>query len=90
MAVLSKTAIFRGIVIGSRTQFVPHTTSPTAFMLIDVLIECRFEDMNRLITAHKLRPVVDKVFDFDRVRDAYAYMASQQHVGKVVVKVSKD
>ena len=52
--------------------------------------EYRFEDMNRLISAVKLRPVVDKVFDFEHVRDAYEYQDSQQHVGKVVVKVSKD
>ena len=50
----------------------------------------RFEDMNRLISAVKLKPVVDKVFDFEHVRDAYEYQDSQQHVGKVVVKVSKD
>ncbi|KAL1943205.1 hypothetical protein VTO73DRAFT_4280 [Trametes versicolor] len=67
--VLSKGAIVRGILIGSRTQF---------------------EDMNRLITAVKLKPVVDKVFAFEDLRKAYEYQDSQQHVGKVVVKVSKD
>ena len=46
--------------------------------------------MNRLIDAVKLKPVIDKVFDFEHVRDAYEYLHSQQHVGKVVVKVSKD
>ena len=59
-------------------------------MLISVSFKCRFEEMNRLITANEIRPIVDKVFDFDHVRDAYAYLASQQHVGKVVVRVSKD
>ena len=46
--------------------------------------------MNRLIDTVKLRPVVDKVFDFEHVRDAYEYQDSQQHVGKVVVKVAKN
>ncbi|KAI0651159.1 NAD-P-binding protein [Trametes meyenii] len=50
----------------------------------------QFEDMNRLISAVKLRPVVDKVFSFEDTRKAYEYQDSQQHVGKVVVKVSKD
>ncbi|KAI9069903.1 NAD(P)-binding protein [Trametes sanguinea] len=49
-----------------------------------------FEDMNRLIEAVKLRPVVDRVFSFEEAREAYEYMARQEHVGKVVVKVSKD
>lgn len=52
--------------------------------------EYRFEDMNRLIDAVKLKPVVDKVFAFEETQKAYEYLWSQQHVGKVVVKVSKD
>ncbi|TBU30982.1 NAD(P)-binding protein [Dichomitus squalens] len=57
-----------------------------------VLIGSRqqFEEMNRLIEAVKLKPAVDKVFDFERVRDAYEYLESQQHVGQVVIMVSKD
>lgn len=46
--------------------------------------------MNRLITAVQLKPVVDKVFAFEELRKAYEYQESQKHVGKVVVKVSKD
>ncbi|EJF55364.1 NAD(P)-binding protein [Dichomitus squalens LYAD-421 SS1] len=50
----------------------------------------QFEDLIRLIEAVKLKPVVDKVFDFEHVREAYEYLESQQHVGKIVIKVSKD
>ncbi|RPD77235.1 NAD(P)-binding protein [Lentinus tigrinus ALCF2SS1-7] len=50
----------------------------------------QFEDMNRLLSAVKLKPVVDKVFDFEHVQEAYEYQWSQHHVGKVVVKVSKN
>ncbi|EMD30920.1 hypothetical protein CERSUDRAFT_89624 [Gelatoporia subvermispora B] len=50
----------------------------------------QFEDMNRLITATGIRPVVDKVFAFEEAREAYEYVESQQHVGKVVIKVAKD
>lgn len=46
--------------------------------------------MNRLITATSLRPVIGKVFKFEELREAYEYLDSQKHVGKVVVKVSKD
>ncbi|KAL1943208.1 hypothetical protein VTO73DRAFT_4283 [Trametes versicolor] len=50
----------------------------------------QFEDLNRLIAAVKLKPVVDKVFAFEDVCKAYEYQQSQKHFGKVVVKVSKD
>uniref|UniRef100_A0A8H8CJD8 Alcohol dehydrogenase-like C-terminal domain-containing protein n=1 Tax=Psilocybe cubensis TaxID=181762 RepID=A0A8H8CJD8_PSICU len=49
-----------------------------------------FINMNRLIEANpeKTRPVINKVFNFDQAVDAYAYLKSQQHVGKIVIKVA--
>lgn len=46
--------------------------------------------MNRLLAANPevTRPLVDKVFSFDQAVDAYAYLESQKHVGKVVIKVA--
>ncbi|KIY67741.1 alcohol dehydrogenase superfamily protein [Cylindrobasidium torrendii FP15055 ss-10] len=51
----------------------------------------KFKDMNRLIEANpeKTRPVVDKVFGFDQVIEAFDYLQSQKHVGKVVVSLSQ-
>jgi len=50
----------------------------------------QFNDMNRLIAANPdvTRPFIDKVFPFEAAKDAYYYLASQAHVGKVVIKVS--
>jgi len=48
----------------------------------------QFEDLNRLITALKIVPVVDKSFEFTEATEAYKYLASQQHVGKVVIRVA--
>lgn len=46
-----------------------------------------FEAMNQAISAHKLRPVVDRVFPFEQAREAYRYLESGAHFGKVVVKL---
>ncbi len=46
-----------------------------------------FEDMNRLISANNLKPIIDKVFDFSEVREALKYMESGSHFGKIVVKI---
>ena len=50
----------------------------------------RFKEMISLIEAQPemTRPQVDKVFPFDSAIDAFAYLESQQHVGKVVIKVA--
>ncbi|KAH9936921.1 NAD(P)-binding protein [Amylocystis lapponica] len=49
----------------------------------------QFENLVRLVAAHSLKPVVDKVFAFEEAVAALEYMDSQQHVGKVVIRVSK-
>ncbi|MBV8677426.1 MAG: NAD(P)-dependent alcohol dehydrogenase [Planctomycetaceae bacterium] len=46
-----------------------------------------FEDMNRAIGLSQLRPVIDRVFDFDEARDALRHMESGAHFGKIVIRV---
>lgn len=45
-----------------------------------------FEAMNRAIALHQLRPVVDRVFAFEEVREALRHMESGAHFGKIVVR----
>ena len=44
-----------------------------------------FEAMNRAIAAHRIKPVVDRVFPFEEAREAMHYMESGAHFGKVVI-----
>ena len=46
-----------------------------------------FETMNRAIEVSRLQPVIDRVFEFEEARAAYAYLASAQHFGKVVIRL---
>jgi NADPH:quinone reductase-like Zn-dependent oxidoreductase len=48
----------------------------------------QFTDMNRSFEVGGVRPVVDKVFEFDQLREAYEYLQAAKHIGKVVVKVA--
>jgi NADPH:quinone reductase-like Zn-dependent oxidoreductase len=45
-----------------------------------------FEEMNRAIAQHKLRPWIGKKFAFDDARAAYDHLASAAHTGKVTIK----
>lgn len=47
-----------------------------------------FEAMNRAIGSAKLKPVIDKVFAFNEAREAFRYLESAKHFGKIVVKVA--
>jgi NADPH:quinone reductase-like Zn-dependent oxidoreductase len=42
----------------------------------------------RVIDANSIKPIIDKVFSFDQSKEAFEYLESQKHVGKVVIKVS--
>jgi NADPH:quinone reductase-like Zn-dependent oxidoreductase len=48
----------------------------------------RFEQMNRAITAHQIKPIIGKEFAFSDTRAAFQYMESGAHFGKVVINVS--
>ncbi len=46
-----------------------------------------FESMTQAIAANQLRPVIDRVFEFDDVIAALKYMESGSHFGKVVIRI---
>lgn len=47
----------------------------------------QFEEMNRAIEANKVKPFVDKVFNFEDAREAYKHLESQTFTGKVVIEI---
>jgi len=46
-----------------------------------------FESMNRAIQVNRIRPVVDRVYPFERAADAFGALASGDFVGKLVIAV---
>ena len=46
-----------------------------------------FEAMNQAIGQHKTKPQIDRVFPFEEASEAYAYLESGGHFGKVVIGV---
>ena len=46
-----------------------------------------FEAMIRAIAQHQLHPIIDQVFPFTEARQAYLYLKSAAHFGKVVIEV---
>ena len=46
-----------------------------------------FEDMNRAIALHRMRPVIDRIFAFAEAPQALRHLESGQHFGKVVIEL---
>lgn len=79
--------------IGILTGFPDQNPSPLLSLFKRLTIQgiyvgsrTMFEEMNRAIEINNIKPVVDKVFDFDDAKSAYEYMQSGKHFGKVVIK----
>lgn len=56
--------------------------------IINGPIDC-FEKMARFMEKHEIHPVVCKVFSFNEVKEAFKYMESGSHFGKIVVQVTQ-
>jgi NADPH:quinone reductase-like Zn-dependent oxidoreductase len=46
-----------------------------------------FEVMNRAIELHRIEPVIDRVFAFEDVKEAYRTMKTATHIGKIVIEI---
>ena len=46
-----------------------------------------FEDMNRAIAQHRLKPVIHRAYAFEEARQAYHAMRKAQHFGKLVIEI---
>ncbi|BDI29824.1 NADPH:quinone oxidoreductase [Capsulimonas corticalis] len=46
-----------------------------------------FESMNAAMAQSAVHPVIDKIFEFREVREAYEYLKTARHFGKVVIRI---
>jgi len=46
-----------------------------------------FEAMNVFLSEHNIRPLIDRVFEFDQAAEAFEYMNSGSFMGKIVIRL---
>lgn len=70
-------------------DFNPITVFMKAVRLQGIFTGSRtmLEETMRAISVAKLKPVIDRVFDFDQAREAMQYMQSGAHFGKIVIRI---
>jgi NADPH:quinone reductase-like Zn-dependent oxidoreductase len=76
-------------VLSGKGEFNPVSILMKAIKLQGIFVGSRemFEAMNKCISDNNLKPIVDKVFEFEKVKDALKTMKNGSHFGKIVVKV---
>jgi NADPH:quinone reductase-like Zn-dependent oxidoreductase len=77
-----------GLLTGFGGEFNPLVVlfKSVCFQGIRVGSREMFEAMNRAIAAAQLRPVIDHTFPFAEAPDAYRYLESGAHFGKVCIR----
>ena len=78
-----------GVMTRPEGDLSPYPLMPKAATLRGIFVGARehFEGLLKAVEVNKLRPIVDKVFDFDRAPRAYEHMKSAQHFGKIVITI---
>ncbi len=76
-----------GVMTRPEGDLSPYPLMTKFAMVRGVFVGARehFDGLMKAITVNRLHPVVDKTFAFDSAPDAYRYLKSAQHFGKVVV-----
>jgi NADPH:quinone reductase-like Zn-dependent oxidoreductase len=80
-----------GGVSGFGGEVNPASLLTGAKRLVGIFVGSRamLENVMRFAEVNDIHPVVDRVFPFAEAQEAYRYMASGAHFGKVVIDVSK-
>jgi len=76
-----------GVLTGGAIQPVGIMRKSIRLQGVYVGSRAMFEDMNRAIAAHALKPVIDRAFAFADARDAYHHMQAAGHFGKIVITI---
>ncbi len=78
-----------GVLTGFQGDTNPHPIMLKGAGMQGIFVGSRamFESMNAAIEVNRIQPVVDKVFPFEQAADAYRYLQSGAHFGKVVINV---
>ncbi len=77
-----------GVLSGKESTVSPASVLMNSIRLQGIYVGSRamFESMNRAISFHQIRPMIDKVFPWLEAPAALQYFAKQQHFGKVCLK----
>jgi NADPH:quinone reductase-like Zn-dependent oxidoreductase len=89
VARLGGTITIIGVLAGNATEVDLRPVLMKGLRLHGVFVGPRemFEAMNRALTTHRIEPVIDRVFEREQIRDAFAHMAAGRHFGKIVVRM---
>jgi NADPH:quinone reductase-like Zn-dependent oxidoreductase len=78
-----------GILTGIEGQINPMAILRKSLAVNGIYVGSREmqEDLHKTLEINRTHPVIDREFKFDRAKEAYEYMQSGRHFGKIVIQV---
>ena len=78
-----------GVLTGGTGEVNPMPVLMKSLTVQGIYVGSRemFEAMNQAIALHQLKPVIDRIFPLTEAQEAYRYMKSAAHFGKIVIQV---
>lgn len=79
-----------GVLSGAKTEIEITRLLMNSIRLQGIFVGSRsmFLDMNRAIAHARLRPVIDAIYPFQHVKEAFEKLASGSHFGKIVITLN--
>jgi NADPH:quinone reductase-like Zn-dependent oxidoreductase len=76
-----------GALTGLRAEITVGLMLMRRLRVCGIMVDCRraFEEMNRFIEQHSIKPVIDRTFAFDDLPGALRTLESGAHFGKIVI-----
>jgi len=86
--------------LGGHVAMIGALSGPAGFNPISVFMKAvrlqgifvgsrkMLEDLCKAVEVNRMKPVIDRVFEFDEAREALKYMQSGSHFGKIVLRIS--
>jgi alcohol dehydrogenase len=68
-------------------DFFQLKSSGASFRNITVGDRSGLIELTRVVASAGLKPVIDRVFDFDEARAAFDHLEGGTHMGKIVIRV---
>lgn len=76
-----------GVLTGGAIDPTPIMRKSVTLQGVYVGSRAMFEDMNRAIALHRMKPVIDRVFPFADAPEAFRDMKAAGHFGKIVIAI---
>ena len=79
-----------GALSGARTELAITFILMKSVRLQGIFVGSReiFEAMNKAVAYHHLKPVIDRVFPFEKAPEAFALMRDRGHFGKIAINLA--